>query len=307
MSEDNNQYQENQPQENHEMEHEEEIAFNQDQDINQPTINENPSTKKLKDIHEIVSEEENKTYTLKFIPVGDNIKILLSEQDNFPAKIYELYLALEELQLKSELFSVYSSCKELSEQLNKSDNNINYFIRKKPENIMALTIKFTSEEENNDNFIEIDLNENIIDNREMFRQLFEKYKSIQKEQEEDISQFLNRLKNIEEILKVHEEPPVEENQNQENQEMQGELQNEEGHEQQLERKSEEKNIEEQREIKEEKEEIKSSNKESMSSIQKGNNVKKGKVEKNKEEKKKNIKKKKKGWWKFDIIGNNRRK
>lgn len=292
MSEDNNQYQENQPQENHEMEHEEEMAFNPDQDINQPTINENPSTKKLKDIHEIVSEEENKTYTLKFIPVGDNIKILLSEQDNFPAKIYELYLALEELQLKSELFSVYSSCKELSEQLNKSDNNINYFIRKKPENIMALTIKFTSEEENNDNFIEIDLNENIIDNREMFRQLFEKYKSIQKEQEEDISQFLNRLKNIEEILKVHEEPPMEENQNQENQEMQGELQNEEGHEQQLEGKSEEKNIEEQREIKEEKEEIKSSNKESMSSIQKGNNVKKGKVEKNKEEKKKNIKKKK---------------
>ena len=289
MSEDNN-HQENEPQENHEMDHEEEIAFNHDQDINQPTINENPSTKKLKDIHEIVSEEENKTYTLKFIPVGDNIKILLSEQDNFPAKIYEIYLALEELQLKSELFSGYSSSKELSEQLNKSDNNINYFIRKKPENIMALTIKFASEEENNDNFIEIDLNENIIDNREMFRQLFEKYKSIQKEQEEDISQFLNRLKNIEEILKVHEEPPVEENQ--ENQEMQGELQNEEGHEQQLEGKSEEKNIEEQREIKEEKEEIKSSNKESMSSIQKGNNVKKGKVEKNKEEKKKNIKKKK---------------
>ena len=292
MSEDNNQYQENQPQENHEMEHEEEIAFNQDQDINQPTINENPSTKKLKDIHEIVSEEENKTYTLKFIPIGDNLKILLSEQDNFPAKIYEIYLALEELKLKTELFSVYSSSKELSDQLNKSDNNINYFIRKKPDNIMALTIKFQSEEENNDNFIEIDLNENIIDNREMFRQLFEKYKSIQKEQEEDISQFLNRLKNIEEILKVHEEPPVEENQNQENQEMQGELQNEEGHEQQLEGKSEEKNIEEQREIKEEKEEIKSSNKESMSSIQKGKIVKKGKVEKNKEEKKKNIKKKK---------------
>ena len=292
MSEDNNQYQENQPQENHENEHEEEIAFNQEQDINQHIINENPSTKILKDIHEIVSEEENKTYILKFIPIGDNLKILLSEQDNFPAKIYEIYLALEELQLKSELFSGYSSSKELSEQLNKSDNNINYFIRKKPENIMALTIKFASEEENNDNFIEIDLNENIIDNREMFRQLFEKYKSIQKEQEEDISQFLNRLKNIEEILKVHEEPPVEENQNQENQEMQGELQNEEGHEQQLERKSEEKNIEEQREIKEEKEEIKSSNKESMSSIQKGNNVKKGKVEKNKEEKKKNIKKKK---------------
>ena len=289
MSEDNNQYQENQPQENHENEHEEEIAFNQEQDINQHIINENPSTKILKDIHEIVSEEENKTYTLKFIPIGDNLKILLSEQDNFPAKIYEIYLALEELKLKTELFSVYSSSKELSDQLNKSDNNINYFIRKKPDNIMALTIKFQSEEENNDNFIEIDLNENIIDNREMFRQLFEKYKSIQKEQEEDISQFLNRIKNIEEILKAHEEPPMEENQNQENQEsqeIQVDKQNEEGNNQQLEGHAEEKNIEEKREVNDENEEIKSSNKESMSSIQKGKNVKKGKVGKNKEEKKK---------------------
>ena len=77
---------------------EEEIAFNQD--LNKPIINENPSTRQLKNIHEIVSEEEKQTYTLNFIPIGDNLKILLTEQDNFPAKTYEVYLALEELKLK---------------------------------------------------------------------------------------------------------------------------------------------------------------------------------------------------------------
>ena len=283
MSEDNNQYQDFQPQENHQNEQEEEIVFNHE--ANQPVINENLSTKKLKNIREIISEEENKTYTLKFLAVGRNLKILLSEQDNFPAKIYEIYLALEELKLKSDLFSAYSSAKELSEYLNKSDNDIKFETRKKPENIMALTITFPSEENNNS--IEIDINENIIDNREMFRQLFEKYKSIQKEQEEDISQFLYRINNIEEILKAHEEPPVQENQ--ENQEMQGEKQNEEGQPQQLEDKAKENNNEEHKEEKDEKEEIKSSNKESMSSIQKGKNVVKGKYENNKEEKKRKIK------------------
>ena len=98
MSEDHEQFQDIQPQENHENEKEEEIAFNQD--INKPIINENPSTKQLKNIHEIVSEEEKQTYTLNFIPIGDNLKILLTEQDNFPAKTYEVYLALEELKLK---------------------------------------------------------------------------------------------------------------------------------------------------------------------------------------------------------------
>ena len=63
--------------------------------------------------------------------------------------------------------------------------------------VIALVIVFLVEEENN--FIEIDLNENIIDDREMFRQLFEKYKSIQKEQNEDINEFNHRIKKIEEI------------------------------------------------------------------------------------------------------------
>lgn len=290
MSEDNYQYQNNQFQENHENEMEEVIDINQE--ISNPIINENPSMKKLKDIHEIVSEEENKTYTLKFIPKGNNLKILLTEQDNFPAKIYELYLDLEELKLKNDLFSIYTSTKELSDLLNKSDNNITFTIKKKPENIMSLTIIFPTVEDNNiDNDVEIDLNENIIDDREMFRQLFEKYKSIQQEQDEDINQFLNRIKNIEEILKAHEEPPVPENQEMQGEEQNGEEHNDEEHaqEQQSEVRTEEKG-----EIAVENEEVKSSNKESMSSIQKGKNVKKEKTDKgNKVEKKKNIKKKKK--------------
>ena len=241
MSEDNYQYQNNQFQKNHENEMEEVIDINQE--INNPIINENPSMKKLKDIHEIVSEEENKTYTLKFIPKGNNLKILLTEQDNFPAKIYELYLDLEELKLKNDLFSIYTSTKELSDLLNKSDNNITFTIKKKPENIMSLTIIFPTVEDNNiDNDVEIDLNENIIDDREMFRQLFEKYKSIQQEQDEDINQFLNRIKNIEEILKAHEEPPVPENQEMQGEEQNGEEHNDEEHaqEQQSEVRTEEK-------------------------------------------------------------------
>ena len=156
---------------------------------------------------------------------------------------------------------------------------------------MSLTIIFPTVEDNNiDNDVEIDLNENIIDDREMFRQLFEKYKSIQQEQDEDINQFLNRIKNIEEILKAHEEPPVPENQEMQGEEQNGEEHNDEEHaqEQQSEVRTEEKG-----EIAVENEEVKSSNKESMSRIQKGKNVKKEKTDKgNKVEKKKNIKKKK---------------
>ena len=290
MSEDNYQYQDNQPQEN---EMEEEIKFNQDI-INRPISNENPSVKSLKIIREIISEEDNKTYSLKFIPLGSNLKVLLSELDNFPAKIYEVHLALEELKCKSDLFSIYSTAKELTDELNKSDNYINFNIKKKPENVMGLTIIFPSEGENNE--IEIDLIENIIDNREMFRQLFEKYKSIQQEQEEDIAQFLNRIKNIEDILKSHEEAQA-----QENKEVQEEQQKDEQH---LEAKNEDnvENNEIQKEIKKENkkeiEEKKIPNKESMNKNQKmkkvnKGNVNKGKVDKKKEEKAKINKKKKK--------------
>ena len=55
----------------------------------------------------------------------------------------------------------------------------------------------------------------------------------------------------------------------------------------------EEKIEEHKEIQPEVADVKSSNKESMSSIHKGKNVKKGKLDKKKEDKGKNIKKKKK--------------
>lgn len=290
MSEEQNQFEENQSQENHEKEFQEEIALNPEMD--KPLLDQESTEKKPKNGHEIISEEENKTYLLKFLSLGNNLKIILSEQDTFPAKIYELYLDLEELKLKNNLFSIYNSTKELSEELNKLDNKIKYNIRKKPENIMALTIEFPLENENEDNDIEIDLNENIIDDREMFRQLYEKYKSIQQEQEEDISQFMARIQKIEEILSAQQK----EQQGPENPELQGEENNIDGEGENLEAKPEEdKKSEQQPEPEVEAAEIKSSKKSSMKSIQKekekGNNSKKGNIFKKKEEK--NLMKRKK--------------
>jgi len=148
---------------------------------------------------------------------------------------------------------------------------------------MGLTIVFPTEDENIDNDIEIDLIENIIDNREMFRQLFEKYKSIQEEQNEDISQFLNRIKNIEEILVSQGGK-----QDKENYENQGEPENEQ---KSVNMQGEEK-IEEHKEIQPEVADVKSSNKESMSSIHKGKYVKKGKFDKKKKIKEKILERKK---------------
>ena len=90
---------------------------------------------------------------------------------------------------------------------------------------MALVIIFLIDEEKN--YIEIDLNENIIDDREMFRQLFEKYKSIQLEQEEDIAHFMSRIKTIEEILS----PPKEEHVPEQSEAQEEEHMNGEEHEQ----------------------------------------------------------------------------
>ena len=116
----------------------------------------------------------------------------------------------------------------------------------------------------------------------MFRQLFEKYKSIQHEQEEDISQFMYRIKAIEEILTPHKEEP-------EPAPEQGEIQSEEHqngeeHEQNSENMKQE-SIESNNGLIHESFDIRSSNKESTSSVQKGKNVKKGKIEKKKEIKK----------------------
>jgi len=293
MSEDLNQYQDNQPQSINENGGSEHIFFNQELNNNQIN-NGNLSKKNGKSFHQIFSEEENKNYILKFSSIGNNLKILLSEQDNFPAKTYEVLLALEELKLKNDLFTIYSSTKELSEILNTNENNnINFNIKRKSVNILALTLIFPKSEEYSDNDIEIDLTENIIDDREMFRQLFEKYKSIQQEQNEDIEQFMNRIAKIEEILTPHEVKQNNENEKEENKGEENCEEKEKSNE-----NVEEKKIEVEKKIEDDKiSEVKSSNKASKKSIQKGKNEKKGnfgkkeKFEKKEAKGKKNQKKK----------------
>ena len=267
-----------QSQENHENEMVDQIISHSD--INKPEIHLDIATEKLQKGHEIVSEEENKTYFLEFSTNGDKLKILLSEQDIFPGKTFESYTPLKELQSKSQLFSHFSSVKELSEELNKSGINLNFNIKKKNENIITLIMNGSDEENQN---IELELKENIIDSREMFRQLFKKFKSIQQEQEEDISQFKSRIKKIEDILSSHvkqqeqgqeEKPEVEEKEVVEPEQKEEPIKKEEINEKQEEKK----------------EEAKLSNKESLSSIQKGKNVKKGKFDKKNEKGKLNKRK-----------------
>ena len=291
MSEDLNQYQDNQPQSINENGGSEHIFFNQELNNNQIN-NGNLSKKNGKSFHQIFSEEENKNYILKFSSIGNNLKILLSEQDNFPAKTYEVLLALEELKLKNDLFTIYSSTKELSEILNTNENNnINFNIKRKSVNILALTIIFPKSEKFSDNDIEIDLTENIIDDREMFRQLFEKYKSIQQEQNEDIEQFMNRIAKIEEILTPKEVKQDNENEKEENKVEENVEEKEKSNENIEIKKNEEEKKNEEDKISE----VKSSNKASKKSIQKGKNEKKenfGKKEKEgkgkKNQKKKNF-------------------
>jgi hypothetical protein len=270
MSEDHNQISVE-----HESHNNEENILNQES--NRLTNNQDISTKKPIKVQQIVLEEENKTYFLEFSIVGKNLKILLSEHDIFPSRSYEIFLALDELKLKNDLFAIYNSINELSDDLNNPENKFKFNLKKKEGGIMALVIAFLTEEENND--IEIDLNENIIDDREMFRQLFEKYKSILHEQEEDIAQFMYRIKTIEEILTPHKEEP-------EPAPEQGEEhQNGEEHEQHSENMMKEESNESNKELIHDSLDIRSSNKESTSSVPKGKNVKKGKIEKKKEVKK----------------------
>ena len=166
---------------------------NQDnQDIKEDT------SKKLTHGHEILSEEENKKYFLEFINKSDLIKILLKEKDIFPYKTYELLTSLEELKPKNEYFSNFNSTKELIDELNNPNSTINFTIIKKQSNILELIFIFPIEGE--DNSMEIELTANNIKDREMFRQLFEKYQSIKQEQEEDVAQLKNRMNAIEEIL-----------------------------------------------------------------------------------------------------------
>jgi hypothetical protein len=268
----------------HENQMNEEIVINQDTD--RPTNNPESTPTKPKKFNRLMIEQDNIPYYLDISIVGKNLKLLLTEQVNFPAKSYEVYLALDELKLKNDLFAIYNSIEELFAELSAPEDKLTYNIKKKEGGVIALVIAFLVEEENN--YIEIDLNENIIDDREMFRQLYEKYKSIQREQEEDIAHFMSRINAIEEILA----PPKEEHVPEQNEEQGEEHMNGEEHEQHSENMVKEEATESNKGLTHESLEIKSSHQESTNSIQKGKNVKKSKVVKKKEIKKENKKEEK---------------
>ena len=187
--------QENYPQENQDNENQNDELLNKE--MNNPDIKDE-SSKKITSGHEIISEEENKKYFLEFINKNDLIKILLTEKDIFPYKTYELLTSLEELKPKNNYFSNFTSPEELTQEINNPNTTINFSIIKKQANVLELFFIFPIECE--DNSMEIELTANNINDREMFRQLFEKYQNIKQEQEEDMNQLKNRMNAIEEIL-----------------------------------------------------------------------------------------------------------
>ena len=289
---------ENSLQENHENE----IPVNE----SNPEINnliKDDASKKLKHGHEIISEEENKKYFLEFINKSDLIKIILVEKDIFPYKTYELSTSLEELQPKNDFFKSFNSVNDLIEELNNPNSSINFSIFKKQTNVIELFFVFPIEGE--DNTMEIELNANQINDREMFRQLFEKYKSIKQEQEEDVTQLKNRMNKIEEILtnmqkeqeRIKEEERLEK-ERLEKERLEKEMENEEHNEQEKDENEGNENMSKKGEVENKNNkklinEVNFSNKESKKSFQKDNkNIKKGKPEKNKQDKNINNSKKK---------------
>ena len=163
-------------------------------------VKDDDSSKKITSGHEIISEEDNKKYFLEFVKKNSLIKIILSERDIFPYKTYELLTSLEELQPKNNYLLNFNSTEELVSELNNPNTTINFTLRKKQANIIELFFIFPIEGEEEDNTLEIELTADQINDREMFRQLFEKYKSIKQEQDDDIAQLKNRMNAIEEIL-----------------------------------------------------------------------------------------------------------
>ena len=289
---------ENSLQENHENE----IPVNE----SNPEINnliKDDASKKLKHGHEIISEEENKKYFLEFINKSDLIKIILVEKDIFPYKTYELSTSLEELQPKNDFFKSFNSVNDLIEELNNPNSSINFNIFKKQTNVIELFFVFPIEGE--DNTMEIELNANQINDREMFRQLFEKYKSIKQEQEEDVTQLKNRMNKIEEILtnmqkeqeRIKEEERLEK-ERLEKERLEKEMENEEHNEQEKDENEGNENMSKKGEVENKNNkklinEVNFSNKESKKSFQKDNkNIKKGKPEKKKQDKNINNSKKK---------------
>ena len=304
-----NEEQEYHPEENQENENRNQELLNRE--INKQNIQDD-SSKKLSSGHEIISEEENKKYFLQFINKNELIKILLIEKDIFPYKTYELLTSLEELQPKNIFFANFTSAQELVDELNNPNSNINFSIIKKQANVLELFFVFPIEGE--DNSMEIELTANNINNREMFRQLFEKYQSIKQEQEEDVAQLKNRMNAIEEILvnmqkeqEAQKEQERLEKERLEKEAMEKEaMENEDHNEEQQQINEKEQEIDEvnskkdlggkKKDKKEQINEIKSSNNASKRSIQKEKekekNIKKGKPEKKKQEKNVNNHKKK---------------
>ena len=289
---------ENSLQENHENE----IPVNE----SNPEINnliKDDASKKLKHGHEIISEEENKKYFLEFINKSDLIKIILVEKDIFPYKTYELSTSLEELQPKNDFFKSFNSVNDLIEELNNPNSSINFSIFKKQTNVIELFFVFPIEGE--DNTMEIELNANQINDREMFRQLFEKYKSIKQEQEEDVTQLKNRMNKIEEILtnmqkeqeRIKEEERLEK-ERLEKERLEKEMENEEHNEQEKDENEGNENMSKKGEVENKNNkklinEVNFSNKESKKSFQKDNkNIKKKKKKKKKQDKNINNSKKK---------------
>ena len=298
--------QENQPEENQENQSQNNELINQDENNNQGSQDlKEDSSKKLTHGHELLSEEENKKYFLEFINKNDLIKILLKEKDIFPYKTYELLTSLEELKPKNDFFSNFNSTKELTEELNNPNSTINFSIIKKQANILELFFIFPVEGE--DNSMEIELTANNINDREMFRQLFEKYQSIKQEQEEDVTQLKNRMNAIEEIINNMQKEQEElkekerlEKERLEKERLEKEMENEEHNEEENnENENEGENKEDKKKDALENKKRKlnenhASNTGSKKSLQKekDKNIKKGKPEKKKQEKNINNNKKK---------------
>ena len=254
-------------------------------------LNKDDNSKKIKYGHEIISEEENKKYFLEFLNKGGLIKIILTEKDVFPYKTYELSTSLEELQPKNDFFKSFTTANELTEELNNPKTTINFTLMKKQTNIIELFFVFPIESE--DNSMEIELQANQINDREIFRQLFEKYKSIKQEQEEDVAQLKNRMNKIEEILtnmqKEQERIKEEERLEKERLEKEKEMENAEHNEEEKNENEGGENAENNskkgglniKNSKKQINEVNFSNKESKKSFQKekDKNIKKGKPEK----------------------------
>ena len=167
-------------------------------------------------------------------------------------------ISLEELRPKNDFFLQFSSLQDLSSELNSSNTTISFKIYKQKTNVIELAFVFPDEEE------EVELIANEITDREIFGQLFEKYKSIKQEQEEDINQLKNRMNHIEEIL-VKMQKEQEEEKEKERLEKER-IEQEKLEQERLEKENEQKKLEEEIKEKEKQEEIQKNKKSGKNAV-----------------------------------------